>query len=148
MNVRHGWSASPIGWDRTRNGRSPDECSLRRCNSLKLVGSEQVPRRVRKKSLYLRDSSDLNRSGQQLIVHVLDEWADTTAMGVFAVRTGPALFAPTGQAASFVGQRPLVHDAGFPGDVPVWRLMAAGRNESVLRIPRQQTSLVRYAEDK
>ena len=31
-----------------------------------------------------------NRSGQQLIVHVLNEWADTTAMGVFAVRTGPA----------------------------------------------------------
>jgi hypothetical protein len=76
---RHDRSASPIDWDRTRNGRSPDERSLRRCNSLKLVGSEEVPRHVRKKSLYLRDSSDMNRSGQQLIVHVLDEWAVTTA---------------------------------------------------------------------
>jgi hypothetical protein len=65
-----------------------------------------------------------------MIVHVLDEWADTTAMGVFAVRTGPALFAPTGQAASFVGQPPLVHYAGFPGDVPVWRLNE-GRQERV-----------------
>jgi hypothetical protein len=87
---RHDRFASLIDWDRTRNGRSPDERSLRRCNSLKLDGAEEVQRHVRKKSLYLWDSSDMNRSGQQMIVHVLNEWADTTAMGVFVVRTGPA----------------------------------------------------------
>ena len=90
MNLRHDWSASLNDWARTRNGRSPDERSLRRCNSLNLDGAMEVQRHVRKKSLYLWDSSDMNRSGQQMIVHVLNEWADTTAMGVFAVRTGPA----------------------------------------------------------
>jgi hypothetical protein len=87
---RHDRSASPIDWDRTRNGRSPDARSLRRRNIPKLDGAMEVQRDVRKKPLYLRDSSDMNRSGQQMIVHVLNEWADTTAMGVFAVRTGPA----------------------------------------------------------
>ena len=64
MNLRHDWSASLIDWDRTRNGRSPDERSLRRCNSLKSDGA--VQRRVRQKSLYLRDSSDMNRSVSSL----------------------------------------------------------------------------------
>ena len=78
MNLRHGWSASLIDSDRTRNGRSPDERSLRRCNSLKLDGAEEVQRRVRQKSLYLRDSSDMNHAPDQVrqsIVHVLNEWA-------------------------------------------------------------------------
>ena len=42
MNLRHGWSASLIDWDRTRNGRSPDERSLRPCNSLKSDGAESA----------------------------------------------------------------------------------------------------------
>jgi hypothetical protein len=78
MDLRHGWSASLIDWDRTRNGRSPDERSLRRCNSLKLDAAEEVQRRVRQKSLYLRDSSDMNHTPDQVrrsIVHVLNEWA-------------------------------------------------------------------------
>jgi hypothetical protein len=90
---RHDRSASPVDWDHTRNGRSPDERSLRRCNSLKFDGAMEVQRHVRKKSLYLRDSSDMNHtpnSLRQSAVHVLNEWADTTAMGVFTVRTGPA----------------------------------------------------------
>ena len=91
LNLRHGWSASLMDWDRTRNGRSPDERSLRRCNSLKLDGAEEVQRHVRKKSLYQWDSSDMRMDQvSRSIVQVLNEWADTTAMGVFAVRTGPA----------------------------------------------------------
>jgi hypothetical protein len=90
---RHDRFASPNDWDRTRNGRSPDERSLRRCNSLKLDEAMEVQRHVRKKSLYLRDSSDMNHmpdQARQSIVHVFNEWADITAIGVFAVRTGPA----------------------------------------------------------
>jgi hypothetical protein len=81
MKLRHGWSASLIGWDCTRNGRSPDERSLRR--------TEKVQRRVRQKSLYLSDSSDRNHTPDQVrqsIAHVLDEWADSTAMSA-SVRT-------------------------------------------------------------
>jgi hypothetical protein len=78
MNLRHGWSASLIDWDRTRNGSSPDERSLRRWNSLKSDGAEEVHRRVRQKALYLRDSSDMNHTPDQVrqsIVHVLNELA-------------------------------------------------------------------------
>jgi hypothetical protein len=57
---------------------SPDERSLRSCNRLELDGAEQVQRRVRQKSLYLRDSSDMNHMPDQVrqsIVHFLNEWA-------------------------------------------------------------------------
>ena len=50
-----------------------------------------MQRRVRKKSLYLGDLSDMNPAPDhitQSIVHVLDEWAkaapDTTGMSAFA----------------------------------------------------------------
>jgi hypothetical protein len=67
MNLRHGWSASLIDWDRTRNGCSPDERSLRRCNSLSLAGSEGVQRRVRKKSLYLSSTFRIFGAGAPLL---------------------------------------------------------------------------------
>jgi hypothetical protein len=59
---RHDWSASLNNWARTRNGRSSGERSLRRRNSPKLDGAMEVQRNVRKKSLYLRDSSDMNHT--------------------------------------------------------------------------------------
>lgn len=77
MTLRHGWSAPLIDWDYTRNGRSPDEDSLGNRTHLKLDGAEML-RRVRKKSLYLGDSSDMNHTLDQVrqsFAHVLGEWA-------------------------------------------------------------------------
>ena len=62
---------------RPSNRRILTRRSLSPCNSLKSDGVE-TKRRVRKKSLYLGDVSDMNPAPDyitQSIVHVLDEWA-------------------------------------------------------------------------
>ena len=82
------------------------ERSLRSCNRLKSDGVEML-RRVRKKSLYLGDSSDMDRALDQVrqsIVHVLDEWAksapDTSGMSAPVRSDWPSMIRRTTTAGS------------------------------------------------
>ena len=71
-------------------------------------------RRVRKKSLYLGDLSDMNHTLDQVrqsIVHVLDEWADTTAMSASVRPDWLRMIRAVRAGIRHAERQPVVHDA-------------------------------------
>ena len=122
-----------------------------RCDadSLKLDGAEEVQRRVRKKSLYQWDLSDMKShagSGQP---------STSLLVGPTPLRW---VYSPYGLASMIRADRAgciirRITTVGLRRGVgrrfvQVWRLTRAGRNESALRTFRRQAPLVGYAEDK